>query len=95
MSSMKANLMEAGEKLRNPATAIQEDLELLGQAAKELTTDSMDYLKSNLTGVYRKGRDKVVNAEENIGTYIKTNPLKALLIAAGVGMLFGLMKRRR
>jgi ElaB/YqjD/DUF883 family membrane-anchored ribosome-binding protein len=44
---------------------------------------------------YQRGRDKARQWEEGVENYVQEKPLRSLLIAAGVGLLAGLLWRRR
>ena len=45
--------------------------------------------------LYQRGRDSVVQAEQKFEHYVSANPVKSVLIAAGVGVAVGLLIGRR
>ena len=45
--------------------------------------------------VLKKGRDKAVQIEHGVEDYVRAQPVKSLLIAAGVGLVLGILWRRR
>ena len=45
--------------------------------------------------MYQRGKDTVVQAEQKFETYVSANPIKSVLVAAGVGLAVGLLVGRR
>jgi ElaB/YqjD/DUF883 family membrane-anchored ribosome-binding protein len=43
---------------------------------------------------YEEGRNQVLAWQQQLETQVREKPLQSLLIAAGVGLLFGLLRRR-
>ena len=87
------------------AEKIEEALDLLQEAArdkknelKNLIMDKYPELKDtffegqmqdNASACYGRGRDKVHYTERSVDQFIREQPLKSVLIAAGVGLLLG------
>ena len=74
--------------------------QISGQAREQ-----MDHLKNQATEYYNQGkdrvqeyydqgRDKAMEFEQNLEAYVREQPVKSLLIAAGVGCLLGFLWRR-
>lgn len=60
------------------------------QKAKELTAEG----KAVATEYYEQGRERVLAWQEQLESQVREKPLQSLLMAAGIGLLFGLFKRR-
>jgi ElaB/YqjD/DUF883 family membrane-anchored ribosome-binding protein len=45
--------------------------------------------------LYRKGKEKVIEAEENFESYVRAHPVKSVLVAGGVGLAVGFLLGRR
>ncbi len=45
--------------------------------------------------LYRKGKDKVLEAEDNFETYVGAHPIKTVLVAGGIGLAVGFLLGRR
>ena len=43
---------------------------------------------------YEEGRNQVLAWQQQLENQVREKPLQSLLIAAGVGLLFGLLRRR-
>lgn len=44
---------------------------------------------------YEKGKEKALHAEENFENYVRTHPVKSVLIATGVGVTLGFLLGRK
>jgi ElaB/YqjD/DUF883 family membrane-anchored ribosome-binding protein len=62
----------------------------IGQKAQELTTQG----KEMAAEYYEQGRERVLAWQEQLENQVREKPLQSLLIAAGIGLLIGLFKRR-
>ena len=85
----------ATEELKKTATDIGENVREMGGEIGDLAREKYSDFRDQASDLYRKGRKKASELEEGIEGYIKEQPVKALLIAAGVGLLVGLLRRRR
>jgi ElaB/YqjD/DUF883 family membrane-anchored ribosome-binding protein len=43
---------------------------------------------------YEEGRNQVLAWQQQLGNQVREKPLQSLLVAAGIGLLFGLLRRR-
>jgi ElaB/YqjD/DUF883 family membrane-anchored ribosome-binding protein len=50
--------------------------------------------KKIATAYYEKGRNQVLAWQQQLENQVREKPLQSLLVAAGVGLLFGLLRRR-
>jgi len=78
----------------NSASTLKKDVEQLGKAMKEVAEDSVDYVRENVMDYYQKGQEMVQDASESMEGKIKKYPLRSLLIAAGVGFLLGVLRKK-
>ena len=82
-------------KLREQAGVVREDLGQLGRLARDATREKLGDAKEKASGYYDKGRIKAEQVEEQLVDQIRKKPLQSVLIAAGIGALFGLLITRR
>ncbi|MCE9624035.1 MAG: hypothetical protein K8R69_01075 [Deltaproteobacteria bacterium] len=82
------------EDLQQNATQVADDMLKLGNAIQSLAADSWQSVQNKLSELYDSGQHKVASAEKKIEGQIQKRPMQALLVAAGVGFLIGLMKRK-
>lgn len=85
----------ATDHLKEHASEIGQDVRDLGGELGDAAREKFNEFRDQATGYYKKGRKKAAELEGGIEDYIKDQPIKAMMIAAGVGMLFGLFWRRR
>ena len=78
------------EKLKDAARATKETIGRVAGAVE----DRYDGLKEAARDSYDHGKAAAQQYEAAVETYVQEQPLKSLLIAAGVGILLGLLIRR-
>jgi ElaB/YqjD/DUF883 family membrane-anchored ribosome-binding protein len=71
---------EAGEKVRNVAGKV-----------KETAQDTMTQIKESSAHAFEEGKKRAATLERTLEGMIKENPIKAVLIAAGAGLLVGVV----
>ena len=82
----------------NPNAAGSESSSRFGRA-KEFVGDQYDKASEKVRDGYNKAREKMEDVDfgavtDQVRTYVRSNPGKALLISIGVGFLIGLLLRR-
>ena len=85
---------EATAQLRDTAQQVQQNLRDLGGQARTVATQQYEQLRQQATDYYQQGRDRATEMEQNLEQYVQEKPIQSLLIAAGVGMLLGILWRR-
>lgn len=83
------------DDLRQQARVVKDDLRGLTKTAKEVAQDKLGEVKQKAAGYVDEGKQKVVRAEDQVESYIREQPLKSVLIAAGAGVLLGFLLSRR
>ena len=66
----------------------------IGNEMREQAQDLMAQGKEVATEYYEEGRNQVLAWQQQIENQVREKPLQSLLVAAGVGLLFGLLRRR-
>jgi ElaB/YqjD/DUF883 family membrane-anchored ribosome-binding protein len=69
---------------------IQETGKEMRQKAQELTAQG----KEVAAEYYQQGRERVLEWQQQLEQQAREKPLQSLLIAAGIGLLLGLLRRR-
>jgi ElaB/YqjD/DUF883 family membrane-anchored ribosome-binding protein len=80
-------LREKGEQIRSAA---QKQAEQLRQNAGEYYEQGRQMAGE----YYEQGRQKAMEWSEELEHYVREQPMKSVLIAAGVGMVLGFLWRR-
>lgn len=79
---------DMGEKI---TTDLRREASRASAVAKEKYADAVDQVRS---GYSRVSRD-LGNVSDDVADYVRDSPAKAVLIAAGVGFVLGLLLGRR
>jgi ElaB/YqjD/DUF883 family membrane-anchored ribosome-binding protein len=85
----------ATEKLRTQAGTVRDEVGQLGRLAKDATREKLGDARVTAADYYDKGRAKAEQVEAQLVDQIRAKPLQSILIAAGIGALFGLLITRR
>lgn len=67
------------------------------ETGKEMRNQAQELMKQGkdvAAEYYEEGRNQVLAWQQQLETQVREKPLQSLLIAAGVGLLFGLLRRR-
>ena len=88
-------------RINEPETQEQSGTTGLREKAGEMAGDIRDAAAEKYQNVrdaaergYEQGREKVQEWQHDLEDYIQAQPVKALLIAAGVGMVLGILWKR-
>jgi len=90
-----ARTPSTGEQLRSQTETVREDLGELGRLAKQAAKEKLDEAREAAAGYYDRSRTKADELETQLVDYVRAKPLKSVLIAAGIGALFGILVSRR
>lgn len=94
-SEIKQNVQDLGSTAR---VAAQEQMQNLKQSANqymEQGREQMESLKSSACDYMEQGRARAMEMERTLESQIRSQPMKAVMIAAGVGLVAGILLSRR
>src|SRR4030095_1737070 len=96
-NSLKDKVQEVTgkEKFQKAAYGLMDDLDEMRSATKEMASDSIHEIQEERGRLYERGQEKIEGLELRLESGIKKYPLRALVLAAGVGFLVGWLRRRR
>ena len=66
----------------------------IGNEMREQAQDLMAQGKEVAAEYYEEGRNQVLAWQQQLENQVREKPLQSLLMAAGVGLLLGLLRRR-
>jgi ElaB/YqjD/DUF883 family membrane-anchored ribosome-binding protein len=81
---MKEKVQQTGQSLRD-----------LGDSARVAAKERLEQARKTASEYYERGKQRAMEWEEGVEDYVRENPMKSLLMAAGAGLLLGIMLRRR
>ena len=80
--------------LRETASEVGENLRNIGSQVRDQATQQYENMRQQANEYYEQGRQRAMEMEQSLEEYVQEKPIQALLIAAGVGMLLGLLWKR-
>ena len=81
-------------QLKESASQVGEDLRNLGSQARDAATQTYEQLRQQAGDYYEQGRARATEMEQNLEQYVQEKPIQSLLMAAGVGLLLGILWKR-
>jgi ElaB/YqjD/DUF883 family membrane-anchored ribosome-binding protein len=85
-------------QIQNAGTQVKETVQAAGTQVKETVQDMGTQAKETMqaagTQVYEQGRESLQDLNRTIEGQIRQRPLQALLVAGGIGVLFGILWQR-
>ena len=96
MSQGKHEQSGAGgkEQLRESAAQVGENLRDIGGQVRDVASEKYNELRDQASEYYEEGRQRAMEWEQGLEQYVQEKPIKSLLIAAGVGLLLGMLWKR-
>ena len=82
------------EKLRQSTSQLAKDMQRVGSALKTLAEDSYEEVQHKLSSLYEESKGRYSEAENKLESKIKADPIKAVLIAAGVGFVLAWLRKK-
>lgn len=83
-----------GQSMAEQAQQVGQNLRDLGGQVRDTAKEKYEQLSHQAQEYYEQGREKAREWEEGLESYIQEKPLQSVLIAAGVGVLLGLLWKR-
>jgi len=78
-------------------TALKKGACMAAETGKEMRDQAQELMAQGqevAAEYYEEGRNQVLAWQQQLENQVREKPLQSLLIAAGVGLLFGLLRRR-
>jgi ElaB/YqjD/DUF883 family membrane-anchored ribosome-binding protein len=82
-ADLKENAAQVGQQLRD-----------MGGQVKDAAKEQYNNLRDKAADYYTHGKETVEEYTDTVEQYIQDKPIKAVLIAAGIGMVIGYLWRR-
>lgn len=83
------------DEVRRKTAELKQNAQDLTSAAKAAANEKLGEIRSSANEYYETSRQRVYEAEASVEDYIRDQPVKAMLIAAGVGFFLGACYVRR
>jgi ElaB/YqjD/DUF883 family membrane-anchored ribosome-binding protein len=89
-----ANAGHAAENLKDKAAEVSQNLRDIGGTVRDAASEKYSQLRDQAGDYYRHGRETAQEWEHSLESYVQEKPVQALLIAAGVGVVLGMLWKR-
>ena len=77
--------------LRETAAQVKENLRDIGGQVRDTAQQQYEQLRQQANDYYERGRERALEMEQSLEQYVQEKPIQALLMAAGAGLLLGLL----
>ncbi len=84
----------ATEHLKESAQQVSENLRNIGSQARDAANEKFSDLKQQANEYYDQSRERAHEWEQGLEQYVQDKPIQSLLIAAGVGLVLGMLWKR-
>jgi ElaB/YqjD/DUF883 family membrane-anchored ribosome-binding protein len=74
---------------------IKQNVQDLGSSARQMAQDQYETLRSSAGDYIEQGRTRAMEMERSLESQIRDQPLKSVLMAAGFGLVLGVLWSRR
>jgi len=82
------------DRLGKQAVEVTKDLQEMGGIVRDAAQEKLGQVRENASEYYEQGRDKVHDVVCTFEQFVRQQPFKSVLIAAGVGWVLGRFWRR-
>jgi ElaB/YqjD/DUF883 family membrane-anchored ribosome-binding protein len=84
----------ATDQLKDSAQQVTQNLRNIGSQARDAANEKFNDLKQQANEYYDQGRERAQEWEKTLEDYVQEKPIQSLLIAAGVGLVLGMLWKR-
>lgn len=95
MNRVTDTLKSQASAARETAEAAREKMQNFGSEAREMAEDALEQARDSGSELYAQGCERLGGLRSSIEQCIRDQPLRSLLVAAGVGCLVGAFWIRR
>ena len=78
----------------NAASQVREQASQVAGKISDAATQTYEHFRDTASDYYQQGREKAQHWQEEVENYVQDQPIKSLMIAAGVGVLLGILWKR-
>src|SRR5688572_22899296 len=94
-TELKQNVQDLGSQARMAASEQVQNLKQAAGQYVEQGREQVENLKHTATDYIEEGRHRAIEMERTLESQIRAQPMRSVLIAAGVGLVAGILLCRR
>ena len=91
----KEELTDFRSQFRERKRELGADIRKLGKMTREMAEDSLEKLQERTKENYQEALKGLSGFEKTIEDRIQKDPLQSILIAAGIGIVFGMLWKKK
>ena len=95
VSECSTGQANVSERLSGMAADMQNHAQEMGAQLKDVAEQKMAEMRESATQYYEQGCERAQAAAGDVENYIRQQPTKSILIAAGIGAVLGVLWVRR
>jgi ElaB/YqjD/DUF883 family membrane-anchored ribosome-binding protein len=85
---------EQQANLSQTAAQVGQNIRDIGSQVRDQAGEKYEQFRDQAGEYYEQGRQRAMEMEQGLEQYVQEKPIQALLIAAGVGLLLGMLWKR-
>jgi ElaB/YqjD/DUF883 family membrane-anchored ribosome-binding protein len=82
------------DQLKDKASDVANTLRDVGSQVRDVATQQYQSAVDTAQEYYQEGREKAMEWQGQLEDYVREQPVKALAIAAGIGVVLGILWKR-
>lgn len=94
-SNTQRHTEELKDDLRETAQDVRRGVQEIGSKARQVAEEQIETLRETAAEYVEQGRNKALEWEDSLESQIRHEPMKSMLIAAGIGFVAGFLLLRR
>ena len=83
-----------GEQVSETAAQMGQNIGERTQQMRQAAQEQLGQIRQSATEYYQQGRERAMEWQHNMEDYVREQPIRSILMAAGVGVLIGILWRR-
>lgn len=87
--------MEYKDEFREKGAELKQNLQEIGSLAWKIVREKLQQLRQSETQHDSSGRESAERVDDGLTSRIRQKPLQSMLVAAGLGLVVGILWRRR
>jgi ElaB/YqjD/DUF883 family membrane-anchored ribosome-binding protein len=92
--TMSETAEQVKQNVSEKAAQVGQNIREMGSQARDVANRKYEELRDSAADYYQQGKERAQEWEHGLEQYVQEKPLQAVLIAAGIGVVLGLLWKR-
>jgi len=85
---------QTADQVRDKAAQVTDTVRDIGNKVRDAASDTYGQVRDQTVGYINHGKEAAEEWEKSLESYVQEKPLQSILLAAGIGLLLGLLWKR-